>query len=123
MTLVRLGVTGCVFAGILITGLLTIFTGKAMHAPLAVAHKLLALLCLFFLLRSIGALRAFHAPPALPVALVVFAVAFLAAFATGIVQSVPSSAGLLWLNLHRVSAATAAVACAVAIRFIAAAHS
>jgi|HubBroStandDraft_1064217.scaffolds.fasta_scaffold55437_1 hypothetical protein len=115
----RITLIGGLFGGVLVTGICMIFAGRSMQGPLAVAHKLLAVICLILLLRSVGALRAFHAPPALPIAIAVFAVAFLAAFATGIVQSIPASAGLLWLNLHRFSSAIAAIACAVAARFVA----
>ena len=106
------------FVAILVSGLCMIFAGKVLHAPLALVHKLLALLCLVLLLRNVGALRAFEAPQALPITIIVFAVAFLAAFATGVVQSIPASASSLWLNLHRFAAATATIACAVAARLI-----
>lgn len=119
MAVDKLRVIVWLFAAILVSGLSMIFAGKALHMPLALIHKLLAVLCLVVLLRNVGALRALEAPTALPAALVVFAVAYLAAFITGIVQSIPACESSLWLNLHRVAAATAAIACAVAARLIA----
>jgi hypothetical protein len=117
----KLTFIGAIFVGLLVTGLCMIFAGRVLHAPLAVAHKLLALLCLVLLIRSEGALRSFHAPPILSVALIVFSIAFLAAFSSGVVQSIPACASALWLNLHRISSAVAVLACATAARFIAAA--
>jgi hypothetical protein len=115
----KLGVIGWVFVAILVSGLCMIFAGKFLHGPLALVHKLLAVFCLVWLLRSAGALHAFAAPPALPAAIIVFAIAFLAAFVTGVVQSIPACASSLWLNLHRVAAAIAAIACGVTARLIA----
>jgi hypothetical protein len=90
-----------------------------LHVPLAIIHKLLAVPCLVLLLRIAGVLRAFHAPPVLPAAIVFFAVAYLASFVNDAVQSIPTCARSLCLNLHRVAPAIAAIACAVAARFIA----
>jgi hypothetical protein len=115
----KLGVIGWLFVAILVSGLCMIFAGKFLHAPLAIVHKLLAVLCIVLLLRSAGALRVLRAPPALPTAIVVFAVAYIASFVTGVVQSIPACANSLWLNLHRIAAATAAIACAVAARLVA----
>ncbi len=106
------------FGAILVAGLLMAVAGKALQVPFAIVHKLLALVCLFLLIRAAGLLCGLHAPPALPVAIAVFAAAFLAAFATGVVESIPACAGALWLNLHRVAATVAAIACAIAARFI-----
>jgi hypothetical protein len=119
MTVDKLRVILWLFGAILVSGLCMIFAGKVLHAPLAVVHKLLSLVCLVLLARNVGALRALETPPALPAAILVFAVAFLAAFATGVVQSIPASASSLWLNLHRFASATAAIACAVVARLIA----
>lgn len=119
MAMEKLRVIVWLFVAILVSGLCMMFAGKVLHAPLALVHKLLAVLCLVVLLRNVGALRAFEAPPALPAAIIVFAVAFLAAFVTGVVQSIPACASSLWLNLHRFASATAAIACAVAARLIA----
>lgn len=114
-----LRVIGWLFVAILVSGFCLSAAGRFLNVPLAIVHKLLALLCLIFLIRSAGALRAFHAPPALPAAIIVFSVAFLAAFATGAVETIPACASSLWLNLHRVAAGVAVIACAVAARFIA----
>ena len=107
------------FGATLVSGLLMALGGKSLQVPLAVIHKILALVCLFLLIRAIGRLGGIHEPPALPVAAAVFVAAFLVSFATGVVESIPACAGTLWLNLHRVAAAVAAIACAVAARFIA----
>jgi hypothetical protein len=123
MVVDKLRFIGWFFLAIIVSGLCMSFAGKFLHGPLSIVHKLLALICLILLVRSAGALRAFATPTALPVAIAVFAAAFLTAFVTGVVQSIPSSAGPLWLNVHRVAAAVAAVACIIAARFIAtAAH-
>jgi hypothetical protein len=106
------------FGATLVAGLLMALAGKSLQVPLSVIHKILALVCLFLLIRAVGRLVGIHEPPALLVAIAVFAAAFLVSFATGIVESIPGSAGALWLNLHRVAAAVAAIACAVAARFI-----
>jgi hypothetical protein len=119
MAVDKLRVIVWLFVTILVSGLCMIFAGKVLHVPLALVHKLLAVLCLVMLLRNTGALQAFEAPPALPVALVVFAVAYLAAFVTGAVQSIPACASSLWLNLHRIASAIAAIGCAVAAHLIA----
>jgi len=115
----KLSVIGWLFAAILVSGLGMILAGRFLHMPLLIAHKLLAVACLILLLRVAGVLRAFAAPPALPAVIVVFAVAYLASFATGAVESIPAAAGSLWLNLHRVAAAVAAIAFAIAARLIA----
>jgi len=114
----KLGTIGWLFVATLVSGLCLSVAGKSLVVPLAVVHKLLALICLVLLLRSAGALRDFHAPAALPAAILVFAVAYVACFATGVVQSIPASASSLWLNLHRAAAAIATVGCAVAARFL-----
>jgi hypothetical protein len=115
----RLGVIGWLFVVILVSGVCMIFAGKFLHMPLAIVHKLLSVLCLVLLLRSAGTLRAIQAPPVLPAAIVVFVLAYLASFVTGAIQSIPACANSVWLNLHRTAAVMAAIACAVAARFIA----
>lgn len=112
----RLGMIGWLFVAILVSGLCKSFAGKFLHGPLDLAHKLLALFCLFLLLRV--TVRVSRGSPVLPVAFVVFVVAYLAAFVTGLVQSIPAAASSLWLNLHRFSSAIAAIACAVAARLV-----
>jgi hypothetical protein len=107
------------FGTTLVAGLLMAVAGKSLQAPLAVIHKILALVCLFLLLRAVVRAGGIHEPPAFPAAIVVFAAAFLLSFATGVMESIPACAGALWLNLHRVAAAVATIACAVAVRFIA----
>ena len=119
MAVNKLGAIAWLFVAILGSGLCMSFAGRFLQMPLAIAHKLLAVLCLVLLLRTAGVLRAFQAPPVLPAAIVVFAVAYLASFVTGAVQSVPACASSLWLNMHRIAAAIAALACAVAAHFIA----
>jgi hypothetical protein len=117
----KLGVIGWLFVAILVSGLCRIVAGKSLQVPLGLVHKILALVCLILLIRTAGTFRTFEAP-ALRTAIVVFAIAYLAAFVTGIVQSIPAAASSLWLNLHRVAAAAAAIACAVAARGIATAR-
>ncbi len=119
MAVERLRVIVWFFVAILVSGLCMIFAGKALQVPLALVHKLLAVLCLVLLVRNVGALRAFTTQPALQAAIIVFALAFLGAFAAGVIQSIPACAGSVWLNLHRVAAATAAIACVVAARLAA----
>ena len=119
MAVDKLRVIGWLFVAILLSGLCMGFAGKFLHLPLAFVHKLLAVLCLFLLLRNAGTLRALGAPPVLPAAIVAFAVAYLAAFVTGAVQSIPACASSFWLNVHRVASAAAVIACAVAARLIA----
>ena len=106
------------FGATLVSGLLMVLAGKSLQVPLAVIHKILALVGLFLLIRAIDRPGAIHLAPALPAAIAVFAAAFLVSFATGVLESIPACAGALWLNLHRVAAAVAAIACAVAARLI-----
>jgi hypothetical protein len=121
MTVHKLGVIGWLFIAILVSGLCRIAAGKSLQAPLGLVHKALALVCLILLIRTAGSFRTFEVP-ALRAAIVVFAVAYLAAFTTGIVQSIPASASSVWLNLHRITGGVAAIACAVAARVIATAR-
>ena len=118
MAVDKLTVIGWFFAAILVTGLGMAFAGRSLHGLLAVLHKLLAVVCLILLVRAAGVLRSFHVPPALPLAIAVFAAAFVASFATGVVQSIPACAGPLWLNLHRALAAIASIACVAAARLL-----
>jgi hypothetical protein len=106
------------FGATLVSGLLMALAGKSLQVPLAVIHKILALVGLFLLIRAIGRPGAIHLPPALPAAIAAFAAAFLVSFATGVLESIPACAGALWLNLHRVAAAVAIIACALAARLI-----
>ena len=106
------------FGATLVSGLLMVLAGKSLQVPLAVIHKILALVGLFLLIRAIDRPGAIHLAPALPAAIAAFAAAFLVSFATGVLESIPACAGTLWLNLHRVAAAVAAIACAVAARLI-----
>lgn len=115
----RLRVIGWIFAGVVGLGLGQGFAGKALRAPLGVVHKVLALVCVVLLFRAVVALREFNAPPALLAAIAVFGVAYLAAFASGIIQSIPACTGTLWLSLHRVAAGVAIIACAIAARLMA----
>lgn len=106
------------FGAILVSGLLMAFAAKPLQGPLAVAHKILALACLVLLVRAAGLLWGLRVPPMLPAAIAAFAAAFLACFAAGIVESIPACAGALWLNLHRLAAVCAALACALAARLM-----
>lgn len=115
----RLHVIGWLFLLALVSGLGVGLAGKALHAPLSIVHKLAAVTCMVFLVLRIGAaFRLCESRQALLVSMAFFATAFLAAFVSGIVQSIPSQAGTLWLNLHRVAAIAATVACAGAWRLM-----
>ena len=96
-----------------------VFAGKSLEAPLSVVHKVVALVGVVLLFQAVGAARVWKAAPGLPAAMVVFGVAYVVAFASGIVQSIPACAGTLWLSLHRVAAGVAVLACAVAARLMA----
>lgn len=114
----KLGVIAWLFIAILVSGFCEALAGRLLRMPLGVLHKLLAVLCLILLLRIPGAIRANQVPPVLTAMMVTFGFAYLAAFVTGAVQSIPACASSLWLNLHRVAAGIAAIACAVAACFI-----
>jgi hypothetical protein len=115
----KLAAIGWLVAIVLVTGFGVASSTKAIGFPCSLFHKLGAVVCLvLILLRISGALNLFKSSPAIPLAIWCFAAAFLAAFVTGVVHSLPIQAGPLWLNLHRITAALSAVACAVAARMI-----
>ncbi|HUD57377.1 MAG TPA: hypothetical protein VMR02_19255 [Terracidiphilus sp.] len=118
MALSKLGVIVWLLIAILVSGFCEAFAGRILQMPLAIVHKLLAVLCLILLLRIPGTVRALQAPPVTAM-MVVFGFAYLAAFVTGAVQSIPACASSFWLNLHRVAAGISVIACAVAARCIA----
>jgi hypothetical protein len=116
----KLTVIGWLFFIALVTGVGTGFAGKPLQIPFSILHKLSAMVCLVFLvLRIAAAVRLFESRPLLIAALAIFTLGFLAAFASGIVQSIPAQAGALWLNLHRASAIVATAACIAAWRLTA----
>ncbi len=116
----KLIVIGWFFLLVIVSGIAMALSGKALHAPLSIVHKLSAVTCMVFLfLRAGVAIRLFESRPALLATIAIFVIAFLAAFVSGVVQSIPASASVLWLNLHRIAAATGAIACAVAWRLTA----
>jgi len=119
VALSKLGVIVWLFIAVLVSGFSEALAGRLLHMPLAILHKILAVLCLILLFRIPGTIRAFQGPPVLTAMAVIFGFAYLAAFFTGAVQSIPACASSLWLNLHRVAAGIAVIACAVAARFIA----
>jgi len=106
--------------------LLTVVSGlgaglpvKPLHGLFSVVHKLCALVCLVVvLLRITGVVRHFESRPAIVAAIAVFAVGFVAAFVSGVIQSIPTQASALWLNSHRISATVAFVACVIAWRLM-----
>jgi hypothetical protein len=116
MALSKLGVIVWLLIAILVSGFCEAFAGRILQMPLAIVHKLLAVLCLILLLRIPGTVRALQAPPVTAM-MVVLGFAYLAAFVT--VQSIPACASSFWLNLHRVAAGISVIACAVAARCIA----
>ena len=116
----KLAVIGWLFLIALVSGLAMALAGKLFHAPLSIIHKLSAVLCfVFLLLRIVVAIRLFEPRPAILATIVVFAGAFIGAFVTGVVQSIPAQAGALWLNLHRAAVIVATIAFAAASRAIA----
>jgi uncharacterized membrane protein YadS len=103
----------------LISGFGMALGGKPLHASFAILHKLSAVVCLVFIvLRISTAFRLFASRPAILTLVVIFAVAFLAACVTGSIESIPSQAGPLWLNLHRTAWIIALAACGVAGRLM-----
>jgi hypothetical protein len=86
----------------LATGLAARWVGQPLSAPLSVAHKLAALMMLILIgVRIVPALRCFAGRPTLANLTVIFVLSVLAAFTSGILESIPSQASALWLNLHR----------------------
>jgi len=77
------------FGATLVSGLLMALARKSLRVPLAVIHKILALVCLFLLIRAVGRPGGIHEPPALPAVIAGFAAAFLVSFATGVIESIP----------------------------------
>jgi hypothetical protein len=115
----RLTVIVWLLVAALVSGVGLGFSGKPLQIPFSIVHKLSAIVCLVFLaLRMGAALRMFTPRPPILAAMAIFAAAFLAAFVTGIVQSIPTQAGPLWLNLHRAAAIVATLACAAAWRLM-----
>lgn len=116
----KLTVVGWFFLLTLASGIAMALPGKPLHALLSIVHKLSAIACLVFLILRIGAaIRLSESKPALAATLAIFAIAFLAAFVSGIVQSIPAHVSSIWLNLHRIAAIAATIACAVAWRLTA----
>ena len=118
MALNRFATIAWLLVAILVSGLWETVAGRHLYVPIAITHKLLAVLCLILLLRIPGTIRAIQAPPILAAMAVVFGIAYLAAFVTGAVQSIPVCASSLWLNVHRAAAGIAVIASAVAARLI-----
>jgi hypothetical protein len=103
----------------LISGFAMAFCGKPLHASFSVLHKLSAGAGLVFIVLHIAtAIRLFVTRPAVLAFVWVFVAAFLAAIVTGSIQSIPSQAGQLWLNLHRASWIIALIACGVVGRMM-----
>ena len=87
---------------------------KSLHAGVSVLHKLAAVSCFVFIILRAPSIRLFESRPAILTFVAIFVIAFLAACVTGSIQSIPSQASPVWLNLHRTAWIIALVACSVA---------
>ncbi|HTW80850.1 MAG TPA: hypothetical protein VME23_14990 [Terracidiphilus sp.] len=115
----RLVVIGWLLLLVLASGLGTRWLGQPLSAPLSIVHKLASVLMLIFIaMRIVPAFRSFAGRPTLGVAAAIFVPSVAAAFTTGILESIPSQSGALWLNLHRISAVAAAIAAAMMARLL-----
>jgi hypothetical protein len=113
----KLIVIGWLLLLVLVSGLAVGLSKKPLHAPLSIVHKLSAVACLVFLILRIGtAIRLFESRPTLLAAVAVLALSILAAFASGIVESIPGRESLAWLSVHRITSATAAIAAVIVAR-------
>jgi hypothetical protein len=102
-----------------VSGFAMAFCGKPLHASFSILHKLSAVAgFVFIVLRITTAIRLFETRPAVLAFVWIFVAAFFAAFVTGSIQSIPSQAGPLWLNLHRASWIIALIACGVVGRMM-----
>ena len=105
---------------LLVTGFGMALSEKSLHAGFSVLHKLAAVVCfVFIILRAPTTIRLFESHPAILTFVMIFVIAFLAACVTGSIQSIPSQASPVWLNLHRTAWITALIACGVAGHMIA----
>lgn len=112
-------VIGLLLLATLLTGVWLGLLGKPLNGLPGVLHKILALILVIFLaIRVVHSARLFDSRPALLAAVAVLAVSILAAFASGIIESIPSLEGPAWLVLHRVAASVAALAGAVTARLL-----
>lgn len=103
----------------LISGFGMALGGKPLEGSFSVLHKLSAVVCLVFIaLRTTAAIRLFEARPLILTFAGIFGAAFLAACVTGSIQSIPSHAGPVWLNLHRTAWIIALIACGVVGRLM-----
>lgn len=115
----KLIVIGWLLLAVLASGVGMRWLGHPLSAPLSIVHKLAALLMLIFIaIRAAQAFKGFAGRPTLSIMAVIFLLSVVAAFTTGIVESVPSQSGALWLNLHRISAATVTIAAALLTRLL-----
>jgi len=105
----------------LISGFGMAVSGKPLEASFSILHKLSAVACLVFIvLRLATAIRLFESRPLILTFAGIFILAFLAACVTGAIQSTPSQASALWLNLHRASWIIALIASGVVWRLMSA---
>ncbi len=110
---------GWLLLAVLASGLGTRWLGHPLNAPVSVVHKLASLLMLIFIvIRIVPAIRSSAGRPVLSMVAVIFVFSVVAAFITGVVESIPSQAGAVWLNLQRISAAATAIAAAIAVRLL-----
>jgi hypothetical protein len=115
----KLAVIGWLLLAALASGFGTRHLGRPLSAPFSIVHKLASLLlAIFIAIRIVPAFRGFAGQPTLSAVAAIFLLSFAAAFATGVLESIPSQTSALWLNLHRISAGAAAVAAALVARLL-----
>ncbi|MGP8250991.1 MAG: hypothetical protein ACLQHF_03090 [Terracidiphilus sp.] len=115
----KLIVIGWLLLAVLASGLGMRWLGQPLSVAFSIVHKLAALLILIFIaIRIVPAFRGFAGRPTLSIAAAIFVLSVAAAFTTGVLESIPTQAGALWLNLHRISAVAAAIAAALAMRLL-----
>jgi hypothetical protein len=114
----KLDVIGWLLLAVLASGL-GVRLGRPLAGPFTGVHKLASLLVLVFIaIRIVPVFRAFASQHAFIDVAAVFVLSFVTAFTTGVLESIPSRAGALWLNLHRISAVATAIAAALAARLL-----
>ncbi|MGA9062562.1 MAG: hypothetical protein WB341_12960 [Terracidiphilus sp.] len=108
---------GLLLLATLASGICLGLSGKPLKAFLSILHKLLAIgLVIFTAIRIAHSVRLFESRPTLLAAVAVLALSILAAFASGIVESIPGRESLAWLTVHRITSATAAIAAVIVAR-------
>jgi hypothetical protein len=115
----KLATVGWLFVIALVSGFGAGSAIKPVQIPFSIVHKLSAVACLVVIVLRIANLHdVYKAQSSIFIAISIFAAAILLACVTGVVHSLPSQAGPLWLNLHRVAAAASTIACGVGARLV-----